>query len=105
MLVREMYDSLILSFLSSLKTCVESTKQRGGCRDGAPHENLLVVFFPPRGSLRLEELKLNGEPLQISGDKRERGSRDRTRTSGEPDANQEVRAAPLIDMWVVEPSP
>lgn len=98
MLVREMYYSIILSSLSSLKTCVESTKQRGGCTDRTPHENLLVVCSP-RGSLRLEELKLKGEPPQIS----ERGSRDQTGASGEPDADQDSRAASLIDMWVTEP--
>lgn len=98
MLVREMYSSIILSFLSSPKTCVEATKQRGGCRDTTRHENLLVLFFFFFPWKSPEELKLNGEPLQISRDKRERGSRDRTRASGEPDANQDARAPSLIDM-------
>lgn len=57
--------------------------------------SFFFFFFPWKSP---EELKLNGEPLQISRDKRERGSRDRTRASGEPDANQDARAPSLIDM-------
>lgn len=97
MLVKEIYYSIILSFLSSLKTCVEATKQRGAAEIERDMKTFLSFFYS-RGRLRLEELKLNGEPLQISRDKRERGSRDKTRASGEPDANQDARATSLIDM-------